>query len=86
MGVEFNDYNGALFNIRARALNNIVYWIAQIIGSFSIGFLLDQKALSRRMRAFSGWVVLMIMIFVVHIWAYFYQRYMIIFMSMLNSI
>jgi sensor histidine kinase regulating citrate/malate metabolism len=86
VGVEFNDYNGALFNIRARALNNIVYWIAQIIGSFSIGFLLDQKALSRRMRAFSGWVVLMIMIFVVHIWAYFYQRYMIIFMSMLNSI
>jgi len=25
-------------------------------------------------RAFSGWIVLMIMIFVVHIWAYFYQR------------
>jgi sensor histidine kinase regulating citrate/malate metabolism len=86
MCVEFNDYNGGLFNIRARALNNIVYWIAQIIGSFSIGFLLDQKSLSRRVRAFSGWIVLMIMIFVVHIWAYFYQRYAIRFMFMLDCI
>jgi MFS family permease len=71
---QFNDYNGAVFNIRARALNNLVYWIAQIIGSVSIGFLLDQKALGRRLRAFSGWTVLMVMIFIVHTWAFFYQK------------
>ncbi|KAI0267541.1 hypothetical protein BGY98DRAFT_406617 [Russula aff. rugulosa BPL654] len=29
----FNDYNAALFNIRARSLNNLVYWISQILGS-----------------------------------------------------
>ncbi|KAG5642564.1 hypothetical protein DXG03_002551 [Asterophora parasitica] len=71
---QFNDYNGAIFNIRARALNNLVYWISQIIGSLLIGFLLDQKKLTRRIRAFSGWTVLFALVFVVHIWAYFYQR------------
>ncbi|KAF7978985.1 hypothetical protein HWV62_44245 [Athelia sp. TMB] len=71
---QFNGYNGALFNIRTRSLNNFVYWLAQIVGSLSIGFLLDQTVLSRRFRAFSGWAILMIMIFVVHPWAYTYQR------------
>jgi len=71
---QFNDYNGTLFNIRARALNNLVYWIAQIIGSLVIGLLLDHKKLTRRVRAFSGWVVLFIFVFFVHIWAYFYQK------------
>jgi len=71
---QFNGYNSALFNIRARSLNNFVYWMAQIIGSISIGFLLDQRALSRRLRAFSGWVILMVMVLVVHIWAFRYQK------------
>lgn len=71
---EFNDYNLALFTIRARALNNLVYWMSQIVGSVSIGFLLDQRGLTRRFRAYMGWVVLLLMVFVVHIWAYFYQK------------
>ncbi|KAI5891680.1 MFS general substrate transporter [Schizophyllum commune H4-8] len=71
---QFNDYNAGLFNIRARALNNLVYWIAQVIGSVAIGLLLDQPRLSRRVRAFAGWAVLFVMVFFVHIWAYFYQK------------
>jgi hypothetical protein len=71
---EFNEYNDALFNIRARSLNNLVYWLSQIVGSVAIGFLLDQRAISRRIRAFSGWTVLLAMVFIVHIWAFFYQR------------
>ncbi|KAI0809164.1 MFS general substrate transporter [Irpex lacteus] len=71
---QFNDFNGAVFNIRARALNNLVYWLSQIVGSVSIGFLLDQQGISRRIRAFSGWCVLVFMVFVVHVWAYFYQK------------
>ncbi|KAG6829302.1 hypothetical protein H0H87_011968 [Tephrocybe sp. NHM501043] len=71
---QLNDYNGAIFNIRARALNNLVYWISQMIGSVAIGRLLDQPKLSRRMRAFSGWLVLFVFVFLVHIWAYFYQK------------
>ncbi|PPQ89938.1 hypothetical protein CVT25_009993 [Psilocybe cyanescens] len=71
---QFNDYNDAFFNIRARSLNNLVYWLSQIVGSIAIGTLLDQRALSRRTRAFSGWIILFLMTFIVHIWAYFYQR------------
>ncbi|XP_006454848.1 hypothetical protein AGABI2DRAFT_215435 [Agaricus bisporus var. bisporus H97] len=71
---QFNEYNNALFNIRARSLNNLMYWLAQIIGSLSIGFILDQRNLSRRFRAFTGWIILLVMVFVVHTWAYFYQK------------
>ncbi|KAF8639394.1 hypothetical protein AX17_001519 [Amanita inopinata Kibby_2008] len=70
---QFNEYNDALFNIRARSLNNFVYWLAQIIGSISIGFVLDQRCIGRRIRAFTGWTILLAMVFIVHIWAYFYQ-------------
>ncbi|KAF8898328.1 hypothetical protein BD779DRAFT_1666199 [Infundibulicybe gibba] len=41
--LAINEYNGAIFNIRARSLNNLVYWIAQIIGSVTIGILLDHQ-------------------------------------------
>ena len=75
VSLEFNAYNGYLFNIQARSLNNLVYWIAQIIGSVLIGFLLDHKAIKRRARAFVGWSVLFVVVFAVHIWAYFYQKY-----------
>jgi len=71
---QFNGYNQALFSIQGRALNNTVYWIAQIFGSVSIGILLDQKQIRRRIRAFIAWGILFVMVFVVHTWAYFYQR------------
>ncbi|PFH48206.1 hypothetical protein AMATHDRAFT_180859 [Amanita thiersii Skay4041] len=71
---QFNEYNGVLFDISARSLNNLVYWIAQIIGSIAIGFVLDQKRFRRRLRAFVGVAILMAMVFAVHIWAYFYQK------------
>jgi len=71
---QFNDYNAALFNIRARSLNNLVYWVSQIVGSVSIGLLLDQHQFRRRARAFTGWSILLIFVLAVHIWAFFYQR------------
>ncbi|KAI0317919.1 MFS general substrate transporter [Amylostereum chailletii] len=71
---QFNDYNAALFDIRARSLNNLVYWLAQIVGSISIGLLLDQAQWPRRVRAFAGWLVLLVLVFVVHTWTYFYQK------------
>ncbi|KAF5314841.1 hypothetical protein D9619_006929 [Psilocybe cf. subviscida] len=45
-----------------------------MIGSISIGLILDSKHITRRIRGFLGWAILLIMVFVVHIWAYFYQR------------
>lgn len=71
---QFNAYNGALFDIGGRSVNNFVYWTSQIFGSIIISVLLDAKSLPRRTRAFLGWGVLMFMIFMIHIWAYFYQR------------
>ncbi|KAF8840593.1 MFS general substrate transporter [Paxillus ammoniavirescens] len=72
---QFNDYNGAIFTIRARGLNNFVYWTSQIFGSLFIGyFILDRNQVRRRVRAFVGWALVFAMVFVVHIWAYFYQR------------
>jgi len=73
--VEFNEYNDALFNIRARSLNNLVYWLSEIVTAISIGLILDQKGLRRRVRAFFGWAILLAVVFIVHIWAFFYQRY-----------
>ncbi|KAG1762779.1 MFS general substrate transporter [Suillus occidentalis] len=62
----FNDHNGALFNIRTRSLNNLVYWTAQIFGSFFIGhFVLDLKRFRRR---------ILVVVFAVHTWAYSYQK------------
>ncbi|KAH7920534.1 MFS general substrate transporter [Leucogyrophana mollusca] len=71
---QFNDYNSAIFDIRARALNNFVYWLAQIFGSIAIGVALDQARMTRRARAFLAWSTLFFGTFAVNIWAYFYQR------------
>jgi len=51
-----------------------MYWLSQIVGSLLIGLVLDSKRLRRRVRAFSGWSVLLVMTFTVHVWAYYYQR------------
>ncbi|KAI6133610.1 major facilitator superfamily domain-containing protein [Pisolithus thermaeus] len=72
---QFNDYNQALFDIRARSLNNFVYWLSQIVGSLAIGTLvLDQVRFPRRTRAFAGWTILLAMVFVVNAWGYSYQK------------
>jgi MFS family permease len=71
---QFNGFNGALFNIRTRSLNSMLYWSSQVVGSILIGLLLDFKKLSRRNRAFAGWAVLFVMVFVCHGWAYHYQK------------
>ncbi|KAG2023667.1 DUF895 domain membrane protein [Coprinopsis cinerea AmutBmut pab1-1] len=71
---QFNAYNAALFDIKARSLNNLVYWIAQIVGSILMGFILDQKRIKRRVRAFLGWGILFAAVWATHIWAFFYQK------------
>ncbi|EJD55106.1 MFS general substrate transporter [Auricularia subglabra TFB-10046 SS5] len=70
---QFNNYNGALFNIRTRSINDVVYWFSQIIGSLAIGMVLDTRRLSRRARAFVGWGILLALVMVVHAWAYVFQ-------------
>lgn len=51
-----NIVNGQVFNVRARALNSALYWIAQMFGALVMGFILDKTPTSRRVRGIVGWV------------------------------
>jgi MFS family permease len=71
---QFNEYNGALFNIRTRSLNSMIYWASQIVGSLLMAVVLDRRNVRRRVRAFTGWGIVFVMVFVVHGWGYSYQK------------
>ncbi|KAI8326714.1 major facilitator superfamily domain-containing protein [Choanephora cucurbitarum] len=53
---QYQVYNGGgFFTLRARSLNNLLYWLCQIIGAGIFGWLLDWSRLgSRRRRAMIG--------------------------------
>ncbi|CAJ0633283.1 5077_t:CDS:2, partial [Entrophospora sp. SA101] len=70
---EFNVVNAFYFNIRTRALNNLFYWLAQIIGAIIIGKFLDFDKLTRKKRAIFGLVLLSIVIFVTWLGGLFNQ-------------
>ncbi|OBZ90997.1 UNC93-like protein 2 [Choanephora cucurbitarum] len=61
---QFNVYNGPGFmSIRARSLNNLLYWLFQIIGAGFFGWFLDASRLgSRRQRALYGNTITLIII------------------------
>lgn len=40
---QFNTFNLNHFNIRSRSLNNIIYWMSEIVGALCTGSLLDMK-------------------------------------------
>lgn len=65
---------GALFNIRTRSLNSMLYWSSQVVGSLIMATILDRKNLTRRARAFAGWSLVFVMVFIVHGWGYHYQK------------
>lgn len=50
-GYQFNSVNGSYFNIRTRSLNNLLYWLSQMIGAVCFGQSLDMKWFSRPVRA-----------------------------------
>ncbi|RAL65483.1 hypothetical protein DID88_001049 [Monilinia fructigena] len=62
---QFNGVNGAHFNTRTRALNNILYWFAQIIGAFLSGYSLDVQRYSRATRARAGLILLLLLTFAI---------------------
>ncbi|KAK4238366.1 major facilitator superfamily domain-containing protein [Achaetomium macrosporum] len=55
---QMNDMNGAHFNTRTRALNNLLYWVAQIFGAIVFGYCLDIGSVRRSIRAKASLVVL----------------------------
>ncbi|KAG1107580.1 hypothetical protein G6F42_016319 [Rhizopus arrhizus] len=72
---QFQVYNGPGFmHIRARALNNLVYWLFQIIGAGIFGWFLDAERIgSRKQRAMYGNILTLVIIVALWIGAVFIQ-------------
>jgi hypothetical protein len=70
-----NDMNGAHFNTRTRALNNLLYWVAQILGAIIVGHALDYSKLSRSLRAKISIVALFSLTFIIWGGGYEWQRH-----------
>lgn len=60
-----NDLNAPHFSLRARSLNGVLYWLAQIIGAFVWGYALDFSKVSRSTRARVGLVALLVVTFAI---------------------
>ncbi|KAL6791130.1 major facilitator superfamily domain-containing protein [Trichoderma sp. SZMC 28013] len=69
-----NDMNAAAFNIRTRSLNNLLYWLAQIIGAVINGFALDYTGVSRSTRAKASFVFLFVLTFAIWGGGYAWQK------------
>lgn len=73
---QFQVYNGGgYFNLRARSLNNMLYWLFQIIGGGFIGWMLDSKMFGgRRQRAIIGNTFVLVICVALWIGAIFVQK------------
>ncbi|KAH8712033.1 hypothetical protein GQ44DRAFT_812858 [Phaeosphaeriaceae sp. PMI808] len=71
---QFNTFNLVTFNIRTRSLNNTLYWLAEIGGSYLAGYALDSTRIRRSLRARIAAGTLFILVFVVWTCAYVWQR------------
>ncbi|KAK0520186.1 hypothetical protein OC835_007291 [Tilletia horrida] len=71
---QFNAFNGVLFTLRTRALNSMLYWLAQMFGAFGLGLILDSKRFTRRTRAWMGWALCFVLVWAVWAGSYVKQR------------
>ncbi|KAI1821203.1 MFS general substrate transporter [Xylaria intraflava] len=60
-----NGINAAQFNLRARSLNSLLYWLAQILGAVVYGGALDYKGIRRSVRAKAALVTLFVLTFAI---------------------
>lgn len=67
-------FNAKLFSLRTRALNSLLYWLAQIFGSLFLSLVVDRKTLARRMRAWIAWAITLTVVFAVWGGSYAEQR------------
>jgi MFS family permease len=62
---HFQDVNLARFNIRTRALNSVLYYMAQIVGAWVFGYALDTTYFRRTTRAKIAVGLLFVLTFVI---------------------
>lgn len=72
---QFNDVNKAYFSTRTAALNNTLYWLAQIFGALTFGFCLDYQGMRRSLRAKLGWATLFTLTMCIWGGGYAFQDY-----------
>jgi hypothetical protein len=60
-----NGINGARFDTRTKALNNLLYYLAQIIAALMLGYILDIEKVRRSMRAKAAWGMLVVLTMVI---------------------
>ncbi|GAA5980615.1 hypothetical protein JCM5350_003561 [Sporobolomyces pararoseus] len=71
---QFNSYNGVQHSLRGRALNSLLYWTCNCVGSGIFGALIDWTRFQRRVRAWGAFVFLFGLGMIVWGWAYYYQK------------
>ena len=69
-----NGVNGARFDTRTKALNNLLYYLAQIIAAVIWGYLLDVQGVRRSLRAKLTWIVLVVLTFAIWGGGYAYEE------------
>jgi hypothetical protein len=71
---QFQDVNLAQFNTRTRALNNTLYWLAQMLGALVFGSALDYSYVRRTTRAKIAWIVMFVLTFAIWGGGYVFQK------------
>ncbi|GAA5840302.1 hypothetical protein JCM11251_006689 [Rhodosporidiobolus azoricus] len=71
---EQNSFNGALFTLRTRSLNSLLFWLAQIVAAGLFGLAIDLKQFRRTTRAWAGLAFLLAVNMAVWGAAYHYQK------------
>jgi hypothetical protein len=71
---QFQNVNLAKFNVRTRALNDTIYWIAQMLGALVFGFALDFPNVRRTTRAKFAWIAMFVLTFAVWGGGYVFQK------------
>lgn len=71
---HFQCVNLPYFNLRTRCLNNVLYWLMQIVGAYIVGYLLDTGSLRRSRRARYALIGLFALTMIVWGGGYAFQR------------
>ncbi|KAF9118620.1 hypothetical protein BGX30_004449 [Mortierella sp. GBA39] len=62
------------FSIRTQSLNNILYWGAQIVGSYGFGRVLDYQGAPRRTRGLWGLAIISVFFIITWVGGIFFQK------------
>jgi len=69
-----NSINGFIFSTRTKALNSLLYYLAQIIGAGALGWTLDNPNFRRTVRAKAAWGFMFVITMVIWGGGYAYEK------------